>query len=96
MKGSKIAGLRPATHPLKENDKPTETSKPWEHPVMSTLLSTYRSAIALTALVLLLAFTATSANAGPGYLYVGEYDSTATTEASVDLPINAQTVSSGS
>lgn len=49
--------------------------------------------IAITAVVVLLAWTATSANAGPGYLYVGEYDSTATTQASVNLPINAQTVS---
>ena len=49
--------------------------------------------VAISAIVALLALTVASANAGPGYLYVGEYDSTATTEASVDLPINAQTVS---
>jgi hypothetical protein len=60
---------------------------------MSTLLSTRRSVIAITALVVLLAFTATSANAGTaGYLYVSDIDTTPPTAASVYLPINAQTV----
>ena len=46
------------------------------------------------ALVVPLAFTATSANAGTaGYLYVDDADTTSTTEANVNLPINAQTVS---
>jgi hypothetical protein len=55
-------------------------------------MSTYRSAIALTALVLPLAFTATSANGGAGYLYVADTDTTPTTYAYVNLPINAQTI----
>ena len=38
-------------------------------------------------------FLATAASAGPGYLYVGEYDSTPTTQAHVSFPINAQAVS---
>jgi hypothetical protein len=50
--------------------------------------------ISVMALVLLLGFLATSASAGTvGYLYVGDADTTATTEASVNLPINAQTIS---
>jgi hypothetical protein len=45
------------------------------------------------ALVVPLAFTATSANAGTaGYLYVADYDTTPTNEAYVNLPITAQTV----
>ena len=55
-------------------------------------MSTYRFAIALTALVLPLAFTATSANGGAGYLYVADTDTTPTTYAYVNLPINAQTI----
>ncbi|MGD0464333.1 MAG: PEP-CTERM sorting domain-containing protein [Tepidisphaeraceae bacterium] len=58
------------------------------------MLSTRRWVIAIMALVVPLAFTATSANAGTaGYLYVDDADTTSTTEANVNLPINAQTVS---
>ena len=57
---------------------------------MFTSLSARRSVIAITALVVPLAFTAASANAG--YLYVADEDPNPTTEASVYLPINAQTV----
>ncbi|MGO9110727.1 MAG: PEP-CTERM sorting domain-containing protein [Thermoguttaceae bacterium] len=52
-----------------------------------------RSVITIAALVVPLAFTATSANTGTaGYLYVADTDTTPTTGAHVDLPINAQTV----
>ena len=61
---------------------------------MNCILSTRRSVIAIMALVVPLAFTATSANAGTaGYLYVSDADTTSTTEANVNLPINAQTIS---
>ncbi len=60
---------------------------------MNRTLSTGRTVIAIMALLVPLAFTATSADAGtPGYLYVGDADTTSTTEANVNLPINAQTV----
>jgi neprosin-like protein/PEP-CTERM motif-containing protein len=53
-----------------------------------------RAVIPIVALLVPLAFTAASANAGTaGYLYVGDSDTTTTTEANVNLPINAQTVS---
>ena len=58
------------------------------------LLLPRRSLIAIAALVAPLAFAAASANAGTaGYLYVADADTTSTTEANVNLPINAQTVS---
>ena len=61
---------------------------------MNRTVSTRRFLIAIVALVVPLAFTANSANAGTaGYLYVGDADTTSTTEANVNLPINAQTVS---
>jgi hypothetical protein len=61
---------------------------------MNRALASRRSVIAIIALVGPLAFTATSAIAGTaGYLYVGDADTTSTTEANVDLPINAQTIS---
>ena len=60
---------------------------------MNRTLSTGRTVIAILALVVPLAFTATSADAAmAGYLYVGDADTTSTTEANVNLPINAQTV----
>ncbi len=60
---------------------------------MNRTLSTGRTVIAIMALVVPLAFTATSADAGTaGYLYVGDADTTSTSEANVKLPINAQTV----
>lgn len=62
--------------------------------VMIRTLSIPRSVIAIMALVAPLAFTAISAHAGTaGYLYVDDADTTRTTEANVNLPINAQTVS---
>lgn len=58
---------------------------------MKRTLSPCRFAIALVGPLI---FMATSAHAGTaGYLYVGDADSTSTTEANVNLPINAQTIS---
>lgn len=56
-------------------------------------LSTLRSVIAITTLVVPLAFPVNSAYAfTPGYYYVGEADTTPTIKASVSLPINAQPI----
>ncbi|HZZ29258.1 MAG TPA: neprosin family prolyl endopeptidase [Pirellulales bacterium] len=61
---------------------------------MNRTRSIRRSVIAIMALVQPLVFMATSANAGSaGYLYVGDYDPTSTTEANINLPINAQAIS---
>ena len=56
---------------------------------MNTFVRSAAAAFLATATILL----ANSANAG-SYLYVGEYDQTSTTQASVNLPINAQTIGS--
>ena len=78
--------LRQRSHPIRKRPIAMSKFRPQQRILFAV-------PIAITAVVVLLAWTATSANAGPGYLYVGEYDSTATTQASVNLPINAQTVS---
>src|SRR3974390_589916 len=52
---------------------------------------TIRACSQFVGITLFLVLAAPSANAAAGYLYVGDYDPTATTEASVNIPVNAQT-----
>ncbi|HEY1686796.1 MAG TPA: PEP-CTERM sorting domain-containing protein [Tepidisphaeraceae bacterium] len=61
---------------------------------MHRALTPSRSVNAIMAIIAALAFTTVSVHAGTaGYLYVGDADQTSTTEANVNLPINAQTIS---